>query len=365
MINRHKRFPWLLAIACAPLVSSAQAESYEEVEAVLEETVPGEDPFGQEATHQVVRGDTLWDLSERYLGSPWHWPRVWSYNPEIENPHWIFPGDRIRLGPAAAVPVATEEEPIFDDEIPAEIPEVATVGKIGYQGGGRRFRTEGIISRGALEESGTIASSFEEKELLAEGDRVYLAWPKKRPVQVGATYVVFRPEGRIYHPVTEAYVGHFTRLLGAVRVVDASPYRKHVTAEIVRSFEEIERGDRIGPSLFELERSVSDRPNTRNLVGRIAATLTSGVRELGQDHLVFVDRGREHGVLPGNRFQVARAGDGLEPPDEAYFGSELPAEIVGELLVIEVHEGASTAVVVSSRREFQVGDRVVMRASSR
>jgi nucleoid-associated protein YgaU len=50
------------------------------------ETAPGE-------VHTVVKGDTLWDLSQNYLGSPWYWPKVWSYNPEIANPHWIYPGN--------------------------------------------------------------------------------------------------------------------------------------------------------------------------------------------------------------------------------------------------------------------------------
>ena len=57
------------------------------------ESAPGE-------THSVTRGDTLWDLSQRYLGSPWYWPKVWSYNPEIANPHWIYPGNQVRFFPA-------------------------------------------------------------------------------------------------------------------------------------------------------------------------------------------------------------------------------------------------------------------------
>src|SRR5215471_14225181 len=47
--------------------------------------------------HTVVRGDTLWDLSQHYLGTPWYWPKVWSYNPEIANPHWIYPGNQVRF----------------------------------------------------------------------------------------------------------------------------------------------------------------------------------------------------------------------------------------------------------------------------
>ncbi|HZI15707.1 MAG TPA: LysM domain-containing protein, partial [Myxococcus sp.] len=51
------------------------------------DSAPGE-------VHAVQDGDTLWDLSQRYLGSPWYWPKVWSYNPEIANPHWIYPGNQ-------------------------------------------------------------------------------------------------------------------------------------------------------------------------------------------------------------------------------------------------------------------------------
>jgi len=70
-----------------------------------EETVPPEDSIEApeevsptqggrtqlEEEHTVVPGDTLWDLCAKYLNNPWYWPRVWSYNPEISNPHWIYP----------------------------------------------------------------------------------------------------------------------------------------------------------------------------------------------------------------------------------------------------------------------------------
>ncbi len=56
-------------------------------------------PTADVETHKVQRGDTLWDLSARYLNSPWYWPKVWSYNPEIGNPHWIYPGNVVRLRP--------------------------------------------------------------------------------------------------------------------------------------------------------------------------------------------------------------------------------------------------------------------------
>ncbi|HET9036384.1 MAG TPA: LysM peptidoglycan-binding domain-containing protein, partial [Myxococcaceae bacterium] len=60
------------------------------------QTAPPEAPS---QIHTVEKGDTLWDLSSKYLGSPWYWPKVWSYNPQIANPHWIYPGNQVRFYP--------------------------------------------------------------------------------------------------------------------------------------------------------------------------------------------------------------------------------------------------------------------------
>src|SRR5262245_12653178 len=68
----------------------------------VEEGKPGQPSRGPvPETHTIKKGDTLWDICKNVLGSPWEWPKVWSYNPNITNPHWIFPGDTIRLVPGS------------------------------------------------------------------------------------------------------------------------------------------------------------------------------------------------------------------------------------------------------------------------
>src|ERR1700682_4166106 len=55
---------------------------------------------GAPEEYVIVKGDTLWDLSQKFLNNPWYWPKIWSLNPSIENPHWIYPGNRLRIVPS-------------------------------------------------------------------------------------------------------------------------------------------------------------------------------------------------------------------------------------------------------------------------
>src|SRR4029078_3419217 len=48
--------------------------------------------------HIVKKSDTLWGITGEHFEDPRDWPRVWSYNPQLQNPHWIYPGDQLRLG---------------------------------------------------------------------------------------------------------------------------------------------------------------------------------------------------------------------------------------------------------------------------
>src|SRR5688572_17280612 len=64
------------------------------------ETAEADAPPSVGETHAVKAGDTLWDLCAKYLNSPWYWPKIWSYNPQITNPHWIYPGNELRFYPS-------------------------------------------------------------------------------------------------------------------------------------------------------------------------------------------------------------------------------------------------------------------------
>jgi hypothetical protein len=346
---------------------------------------------GAPETYTVKRGDTLWDLSGRYLSNPWYWPKIWSYNPEITNPHWIYPGNGLRFFPAGeeaprrVEPVGDVAQGPGEDEdfvrAPRELEdfsradtkkpqdygegdEVAVVGpyKIGRAGGrGVQARHDSFVTRKELDESGVISAAFEEKTFLSTYDRAYARFKQRAPVKLGDTYVLFRTERTVTHPVTHEIYGWQSTIIGSARVVAVDD--RAVTIDIVQASEPIERGTYLGPWSDKLVKQVQRRDNARDLKGYIIAAQQDVVTEIGEHHLVFIDKGRNDGVEEGNVFTVTRSGDPIANAPVTTLDRSLPVEDVGALMVVDAQATASAALVVRSQRELAIGDHVVMRAA--
>lgn len=345
----------------------------EGVEVEGERRVGGRKVAGPGDRHVVETGDTLWDLSERYLGSPWYWPKVWSFNPQIDNPHWIYPGDEIRLGEGqgegAAEPAqeaVAEAEPTYSDDGDYEEDEVSIAGTIGFRAKGPvRVSSVAFLSEEEVGRAGSIAKSFEEKELLHQGDRIYVDIDAKGAVVPGETAVLFRKERRIAHPSTGEDLGYVIRVLGTARWLRKDSDQRLATAVITRSITEISRGDLVGPAGVNTLRSVERVTNESNVHGIIAGTFEEGIAELAEGHLVFVDKGTSHGLQRGNTMNVIRATDGLDYDGlNARRDSSLPFERIGEILIVDARPGSAVALVLSSVRELRQGDHVAMRAAT-
>jgi hypothetical protein len=349
-------------------------------------------------TYTIRPGDTLWDLSGRFLNNPWYWPKVWSFNPELTNPHWIEPGNVLkfypsaeeapaRVEPAPTLPAGLAVAPEQPEEPAAEPPreledfskadmkapataeeqdEVNVAGpyKIGYVAPRTIMaRRDTFVTPREVEESGTLTAAFEEKRLLSTMDRAYAKFRSSADMIPGETYVVYRTARAIKHPVTGELIGYQSKLLGTAKAIKVDD--KAVTVEIGLTNEPIERGDLLGPWTEKFLRPVQQRPNGRDLSGFIVGSQVDILTMVGESHVVFVDKGRADGVEEGNVFRVVRAGDPSRSTlNDPASDPSLPTEIVGDLLVIDVKENTSTALVTRSLRELTIGDRVEMRAAA-
>ena len=315
--------------------------------------------------HVVRKGDTLWDISWFYFSNAWEWPRVWSYNPEITNPHWIYPGDQVRLVQGGALPPGGE----------------GGGGGGGGDGGGGGGPDQPLATRPARTDTGffelrqiafvaeedrklaiEVAGSPEEKLLLSTGDEIYLSYPKGRPPKVGGRYAVYEETKRVVHPSSGDDAGAYVKVVGEIEVISVKK-EKNARAVILDSVEPIERGMKVGPVLRQFKNVDTVAPKV-DLEGTVVATLTAD-QLIGARQVVFIDRGSKQGVAVGNRMHVVRRGDAYEKVAGPKTGvgkndQRYPARSIGEVIVVQVGANSAIAVVTRSEREFGVGDRVLM-----
>ncbi len=306
--------------------------------------------------HVVRRGDTLWDICFLYFNDPWQWPKIWSYNPQITNPHWIFPGDLVRLLPrgmftqAAPAPDENPAAPAPVDALPAPQRRI----EVG-------IRQTAFVEQSDLDKSITIDGAVDEKTLLGEGDSVYLSYPAGKPPKVGEKYSIYQPGNPVKSGKTQ--VGAYVHVLGVLEV-RAVTQDKRARGLILDADQEIERGAKVGP-LVTTFRPVPPALPKVDAQGTVVAMLTND-QLIGEGEVVFVDLGKRSGVEVGNRMFVVRRGDAYPKNMSDQVGQDdrkFPARRLGEFVIVDVGDRVSIGLVTLAVQEMSVGDIAVMQAT--
>ncbi len=310
--------------------------------------------------YTVRRGDTLWDITGHFYGNPWQWPRVWSYNPEITNPHWIYPDDTLRL-----VPQGSAEVRLPEDE--GSEPVRVTQGTL--EPGSIFLRDQGYLDPDALNTFGEIVGSPEDHMLLSSYDEVYVQFSDDAEgVRRGMELSIFRRmHARDRAPEEQ---GELVRVFGTVNLRSYDPETKVGRGTITEALDPIERGFEVAniPRRFEM---VPPRENSTDLDAEVVAALRP-LQLFGDNQVIFVNAGEEQGVKLGNRFFIVRSGDvwrdnlntsertagATEVSDDP---TEYPDEIVAEARVVNVRPETSALMVTRAIAEIGIGDRAEMR----
>lgn len=333
--------------------------------------------------HVVKRGDTLWDLCARYYGNSWQWPRIWSYNSQIANPHWIYPGDQIRLrDPRGGVLGASSAS---SNAVSSGLKWARGAEPDVRLGRGTVFlRDQGFIGDPEKDVWGEVAGAVEEQMLLAQGNNVYLVLkqgtPALRPGQELTLFRTVRQPDNV--PGARKPPGEIVAVLGTVRIDSYDPKKRVARGVITESLDVIERGAKVGPvrRRFDVVPPVASKAKVE---ARILTSLYPHVF-LAQNQVVFLDRGAEDGLVPGNRLYVTRRGDRwreslttraarervrVDSAGEADVDmtplpgdpKDFPEESVAELVVLRAEKYSAIALVTQSRLEVMPGDLAVTR----
>ncbi len=317
--------------------------------------------------HVVVRGDTLWDISEAYLGTPWVWPSVWQDNRDIENPHRIYPGDQIWITDGVMRVVSREEaeallagSPAAPDTSPFETMEPPAPDQGPAPVLAAEPRTErvsllesaGFVTAEDYEASASIVDGVPDKVMLSQGDEVYLGLGAgdARP---GDRYTVFRKRERVFDPDTGRLLGYHVDVLGWIEVEE--PGTEASLAVIRRSDSEVERGDRVAPR-EEPQSEIAVLPSPQGLEAKVSFFAKSRTL-MAMNDFVYLNRGTLDGVEVGSPLEVYRA---------AYVAAEtardtrveVPDRVIAQLLVVKSEPNSSVAFVTHTEDEIELGDRV-------
>jgi len=327
---------------------------------------PWDPPEPAEGAYIIQPGDTLWDLSQKFLGDPFLWPQIWEENKYILDSHWIYPGDPLIIPTKPMVVPAGEEKPPAAEERPEVPPPPATEEKVPPAPPAPALKPVADFTEmhcsGYLEKSHTasgmkIAGSEEpKKKALAEGDVIYINKGYADGIKGGDKFFILRAQRNIIHPKTEAVFGVEIVRLGEIQVMAVQ--EKTSTAQITFSCDDIYIGDELIPYREILiptaEGSTFERWKTEFSGKPTGCILASKDRldSYGEGHIVFIDMGENAGVKPGNFLTIFR-----EHPD----GGDLPRIMLGQMVVITVQPESATCKIVESVKEMMKGDGVELK----
>lgn len=326
------------------------------------ETVPAasEAEVASATIHTVRKGDTLWNISRSYFRDPWRWPKVWALNPEIANPHWIFPGQTIRLRDGAGSAVAVTSETAGGGGTPQSsglAPPPPPSAALGAAPDNHDLRQLGFVDEDNLKASGVINGSMEEKILLASGDHAYVQFPADRPPKGGARYAVYQvdTEHPLKEPKSDLVLGYLVHVYGEL-VIDGLTDRPIANARLLTLSAPVERGYRVGP-VFRQLRSVKPKHNGADMTARIIAAVEPNLL-IANQMFVVLNRGRRHGVEIGNRFLVLRQGDGIKRRMEQWDATDhrFPPHAVAEIMAVDVQNETAVGWISRGTRELHTGD---------
>jgi nucleoid-associated protein YgaU len=351
-----------------------------EVPAVAEETMAlgqvGYDEQGREGRiHLVIGGDTLWDISDAYLGTPWVWPSIWQDNQVIENPHRIYPGDRIWITPwemrkltaaeaqalLAGSPAAPDPEPLLATEEPAQ-------GEVAPALGGVREEQPtvyvanremvGLVTAETVEAAASVVSAVvKDKVMLSQDDRVWIGMGED-DVENGDQFTIFRVQEKVYDPETGRMLGYHVNILGWLEVTDV--HSETASSVIRESALDIEIGDRIMPRK-PAAKEIAIQPSPDDVDGQIS--FMAQQRTLaGTLQYVYLNRGTLDGVEVGSPLQVYRRSFRARE-DVRGENVRVPQRVVADLLVVKSEPEVSVALIRHTAEELALGDHFRGRSS--
>jgi len=304
--------------------------------------------------HVVVKGDTLWDISGKFLENPWQWPKLWANNPQIKNPHLIYPGNILYFSIVDGKPQLSLSK---HDGIRPRIRESAidqAIKLIPTDAISQFLTSPKVVNATELESSPYVVEIAGEHLIAGAGDRVYV---RSIPAPKSLGYTIYRKGETYTSPESKEILGYEAKYIADTTIERSGD---PATLLITQSDSDVRRGDRLMVSNeSELALNFFPRPPEKPISGNIISVL-DGVSQIGQHNIVVLDKGRVDGLEAGHTLDIYHRGRVVIDPysPETNATVKLPDEIAGLLMVFRPFERVSYALVLEATQAIHVLDKI-------
>ena len=339
-------------------------QSAPRMQPIAQDTQPRRVPLSSSAPDEyVVRkdGDTLWDIASTFLQDPWYWPEVWYVNPQVENPHLIYPGDVLALVMIDGRERITNVRASTYRLSPQirSTPLTETVTSIPYESVSAFLSRGMVLERGEAEDLPYVLSSRGNHLVAAAGNDIYVRGGVAQTP--GTRYSVVHVGDELVDPDDGRTIGYQGIFIGeGVMSRGGDP----ATVSLTDTNRETKAGDRLVPETVDIPLNFFPKAPDSTVDGRIISVV-DGVSRIGQYQVVVINRGTRDGLAPGDVLTVWQAGDVVRDRFAGAFtrvsGGErvtLPDEEAGTVMVFKVYDRIGYGLVMEATEEIRVLDAV-------
>lgn len=346
----YLRLYWALSMALVSAVSFAQSPASNPP--TLKNDVP--------LNYVVQQGDTLWDISGVYLQEAWRWPELWEINPQVDNPHRIYPGDVLSLrweGGRPRLALASRGDVTLSPSVRSQ-PLDTAIPPVPRDQIDPFLRNNRILEAGVFPDLPYVIAGDAQRIISGLGDRIYVRGPVASGDQV---FGIIRQGNPILDPLTQEVLGISALDIGSAslssaEVEEASNAVKEF--EITRMTEEIRIGDRLIPlSAGILDSFFQPKAPDSDIENGFMVAVSSGVTQIGPMNIVTINRGDREGLMVGDVLAIYQTGEVVQDPLQKEMVA-LPDVRAGVLMVFAVYDKASFGLVLTASRPLAVGDKV-------
>jgi hypothetical protein len=316
-------------------------------------------------SYVVKRGDTLWGIAKVFLRDPWFWPEIWQVNPQVHNPHLIYPGDTLRLVYIEGRPAILLQRGDSARVLPRvrSQPLEGAITTIPYETVAAFMSKPSVLTNEQIKLAPYVLATRDLHVAMADGDTMY-ARGFTTPVELGTHYNVVRVGDALRDPDDNRIVGYDGIFTGAGHVTRGGD---PVTLIMTESARETEPGDKLFAGGVDVPLDFIPSPPKTKTNGRIMS-VSNGVTVIGQYEVVVINRGAIDGLAPGNVLAVWESGETVADTENRGFLNgmsrlgakkvQLPDERTGTFMVFKTFEHLSYGLIMEATNVIRVGDRV-------